>query len=152
MIILSAENDEKKRSEAEDFLNQLYRLNNFIISNQEELEQLRSLSTSISGSTTEERTQTSPNPDKIPNIIAKIVDLEREIEEQTEQLLKLQKDVRDVINQVKDNDERLFLRYRYINFYQWKQIRYKMKCSDTQLQRIKNRAIESVEKILGSKC
>ena len=137
---------------AENFLNQLHRLNNFIISNQEELEQLRSLSTSISGSTTEERIQTSSNPDKISNIIAKIVDLEREIEEQTEQILKLQKDVRDVINQVKDNDERLFLRYRYINFYQWKQIRYEMKCSDTQLQRIKNRAIESVEKILDSKC
>ena len=62
----------------------------------------------------------------------------------------LKKEVRDVINKVEDIDERLFLRYRYIQFYSWKTIGINMKCSQTQIQRIKDKAIESVNQILSN--
>lgn len=127
----------------------MYRLNNLIKSDKEELEELRSLSTSISGDITQERVQTSTTGDKVVNIIAKIVDLENEIENEIKTFIDLKKEVRNVINQVEDVDERLFLRYRYINFYQWKEITSAMKCSNTQIQRLKERAIESVNQILS---
>lgn len=135
---------------AENFLNQLYRLNNLMKSDKEELEELRSLSTSISGDMTKERVQTSTTNDKITDIISKIVDLEHEIENEIKTFIDLKKEVRSVINQVEDVDERLFLRYRYINFYQWKAITLAMKCSNTQVQRLKDRAIESVDQILSN--
>lgn len=133
---------------AEKFLNQLYKLNNLIKSNEEEIEQLRSLATSISGNMTQERVQSSTSNDKITDIVSKIIDLEKEIQDEIKRLIDLRKEVRDVINQVEDVNERLFLRYRYILFYQWKEISDKLDCSQTQVQRIKEKAIESVEQIL----
>ena len=133
---------------AEKFLNQLYKLNNLIKSDKEEIEQLRSLATSISGNMTQERVQSSTSNDKITDIVSKIIDLEKEIQDEIKRLIDLRKEVRDVINQVEDVNERLFLRYRYILFYQWKEISDKLDCSQTQVQRIKEKAIESVEQIL----
>lgn len=133
---------------AEKFLNQLYKLNNLIKSDEEEIEQLRSLATSISGNMTQERVQSSTSNDKITGIVSKIIDLEKEIQDEIKRLIDLRKEVRDVINQVEDVNERLFLRYRYILFYQWKEISDKLDCSQTQVQRIKEKAIESVEQIL----
>lgn len=133
---------------AEKFLNQLYKLNNLIKSDKEEIEQLRSLATSISGNMTQERVQSSISNDKITDIVSKIIDLEKEIQDEIKRLIDLRKEVRDVINQVEDVNERLFLRYRYILFYQWKEISDKLDCSQTQVQRIKEKAIESVEQIL----
>lgn len=133
---------------AEKFLNQLYKLNNLIKSDEEEIEQLRSLATSISGNMTQERVQSSTSNDKITDIVSKIIDLEKEIQDEIKRLIDLRKEVRDVINQVEDVNERLFLRYRYILFYQWKEISDKLDCSQTQVQRIKEKAIESVEQIL----
>lgn len=133
---------------AEKFLNQLYKLNNLIKSDKEEIEQLRSLATFISGNMTQERVQSSTSNDKITDIVSKIIDLEKEIQDEIKRLIDLRKEVRDVINQVEDVNERLFLRYRYILFYQWKEISDKLDCSQTQVQRIKEKAIESVEQIL----
>ena len=74
---------------AKQFLRQAYKLNELIESDKEELENLRSLSESISGDMTQERVQTSTSSDKIVNIIARIVDLENEIHDEIEQLLSL---------------------------------------------------------------
>ena len=123
-------------------------MNNLIKSDEEEIEQLRSLATSISGNMTQERVQSSTSNDKITDIVSKIIDLEKEIQDEIKRLIDLRKEVRDVINQVEDVNERLFLRYRYILFYQWKEISDKLDCSQTQVQRIKEKAIESVEQIL----
>lgn len=133
---------------AEKFLNQLYRLDNMIKSDKDELEELNCLATSISGNMTQERVQTSASNDRTTDIISKIIDLEKQIEEEIKTFIDLKKEVRGVINEVADVDEKLFLRYRYIHFYQWKAITSQMKCSNTQVQRIKDRAIESVEQIL----
>ena len=97
---------------------------------------------------TQERVQSSTSNDKITDIVSKIIDLEKEIQDEIKRLIDLRKEVRDVINQVEDVNERLFLRYRYILFYQWKEISDKLDCSQTQVQRIKEKAIESVEQIL----
>ena len=136
---------------AEKYLGQLYKLNNLIQSDKEELEEIRSLATSISNDISKERVQTSTSNDKMTDIIAKIVDLENEIKEEIKKFIDLKKEVRDIISQVEDVDERLFLRYRYINFYQWKGIISAMKCSNTQIQRIRDKALKSVEQILQNK-
>ena len=133
---------------AEKYLNQLYKLNNLIKSDKEEIEELRCLATSISGNMTQERVQSSTSNDKITNVVSKIIDLEKEIQKEIERFIELKKEVRDVINQVEDVDERLFLKYRYILFYQWKEISGKLNCSQTQVQRIRDKAIESIEQIL----
>lgn len=130
---------------AKQFLRQAYKLNELIESDKEELENLRSLSESISGDMTQERVQTSASSDKIVNIIAKIVDLENEIHDEIEQLIALKKQIRDVINKLENVNEKLVLKYRYLMFFQWEEICDKMHYSPRQIHRFHDSALENIE-------
>lgn len=130
---------------AKQFLRQAYKLNELIESDKEELENLRSLSESISGDMTQERVQTSASSDKIVNIIAKIVDLENEIHDEIEQLIALKKQIRDVINKLENINEKLVLKYRYLMFFQWEEICDKMHYSPRQIHRFHDSALENIE-------
>ena len=130
---------------AKQFLRQAYKLNELIESDKEELENLRSLSESISGDMTQERVQTSASSDKSVNIIAKIVDLENEIHDEIEQLIALKKQIRDVINKLENINEKLVLKYRYLMFFQWEEICDKMHYSPRQIHRFHDSALENIE-------
>lgn len=130
---------------AKQFLRQAYKLNELIESDKEELENLRSLSESISGDMTQERVQTSTSSDKIVNIIARIVDLENEIHDEIEQLIALKKQIRDVINKLENVNEKLVLKYRYLMFFQWEEICDKMHYSPRQIHRFHDSALENIE-------
>lgn len=133
---------------AKSFLNRAYKMEQLIKSDKGELEELRSLSSSIPCVLGREKVQTSNTGDKMANIVSKIVDCENKIYEEMEELIDLKIEIRETINKVENNDERLYLRYRYINFYSWKQICSELNYSSTSVKRIKDKAIESVEKIL----
>lgn len=130
---------------AKQFLRQAYKLNELIESDKDELENLRSLSTSIAGDMTQERVQTSTSSDKIVNIIARIVDLENEIHDEIEQLIALKKQIRDVINKLENVNEKLVLKYRYLMFFQWEEICDKMHYSPRQIHRFHDSALENIE-------
>ena len=120
-------------------------INGYRMYDKEELETLRALSTSISGNMTQERVQGSPSNDKMLDIISKIIDLENEIDEEIEQFIALKKQIRDVINQVEDVNEKLVLKYRYLIFLQWDEICVKMSYSKRQMYRIHDSALEKIK-------
>lgn len=130
---------------AKQYLKQAYKLNERIESDKIELENLRSLSTSIAGDMTQEKVQSSASGDKTLNIICAIVDLEDEIKNEIEKLIRLKKQIRDVINKVEDVDEMLVLKYRYLMFLQWDEICEKMNYSKRQMYRIHYSALEHVK-------
>lgn len=130
---------------AKQFLRQAYKLNELIESDKDELENLRSLSTSIAGDMTQERVQTSASSDKIVNIVARIVDLENEIHDEIEKLITLKKQIRDVINKLENVNEKLVLKYRYLMFFQWEEICDKMHYSPRQIHRFHDSALENIE-------
>lgn len=130
---------------AKQYLKQAYKLNERIESDKIELENLRSLSTSIAGDMTQEKVQSSASGDKTLNIICAIVDLEDEIKNEIEKLIRLKKEIRDVINKVEDVDEMLVLKYRYLMFLQWDEICEKMNYSKRQMYRIHDSALEHVK-------
>lgn len=129
------------------YLRQAYRLNELINSDLKELAQLKALSTSIS----------SPNLSGMPpsgtkNIepsfvkcINKIVDLEKIINDEIDKFVELKKEIREVINNVPDPDERLVLRLRYIEFLKWEAVASSMGLSLKQVHRIHASALMSVK-------
>lgn len=133
---------------AEKFLNRAYKMEQLVKSDKEELEELRSFSISIPCTLGREKVQTNNKDDKMANIVSKIVDFENKIYKEMAELIDLKIEIRETINKVENNDERLYLRYRYINFYSWKQICSELNYSSTSVKRIKDKAIKSVEKIL----
>ena len=70
-----------------DYLSQVSRLNKMINNKLSEISQLRELSVSISAIGNDEKVQTSPNFDKIGTAIAKIDELENNLDKMIDEYL-----------------------------------------------------------------
>ena len=137
--------------QAKMYLRQAYRLNELIYSNEKELDELKELSISISGiDTSKEKVQTSSTGDaSYVKIIERIDELERVIKNDIEKLLKLKLEIRNTINSVPDNEEKLLLQHRYLNFMNWDNICSSMCVSSRTAHRIHIKALKSVDAILA---
>lgn len=128
------------------YLSQAYRLNELIQSNKDEVAQLNLLKDSLPGTDySKERIQTSSQGDaSFAKICDKIIDLEKVIEKEVEALIALKLQIRETINAVCDNEQRLVLKLRYLNFYTWEEAAEKMNVSVRTAIRIHDVAITNV--------
>lgn len=132
---------------AKQYLRQAYRLNELINTDLAELEQLKALSKSVS----------SPNLSGMPSsgtkntepafvrAIEKIIDLEKVIDAEIDRFVDLKREIRNVINQVPDNNQKLVLKLRYIQFLKWESVAIEMDLSLKQVHRIHNEALKNVK-------
>ena len=129
------------------YLKQAYRLNELIQSDQQELEDLRLLASSVPGiDYSKDKVQSSPSGDAgFTNIVMRIVELEAAINKDIDRLLALKLEIRETINAVQDNEERLLLKYRYLNFMSWDDICSMMCISVRTAHRIHSSAIANVK-------
>ena len=137
---------------AKEYLQQAYRLNELIDSNQRELDKLRALSTSISAvDVSKERVQGGADShDKIGSIIAKIVDLNDIINDEIDRFVDLKTDIHNKIMLIPDNTEKLVLKYRYIEFATWESIAVELGYTFQWVHVLHKRALKSFEKVLHS--
>lgn len=131
---------------AKQYLKQGYRLNEMIKSDLEELEQLRQFSTSISSSNLSGDTVSGSRPQeaRFVNAVNKIVDLEVKINIEIDNYVDLKDTIRESINQLTNNDEKLLLRYRYINFFAWEDICKKLNVSMRTVHRFHASALQNI--------
>jgi len=129
------------------YLKQAYRLNELIQSDQQELEDLRLLAGSVPGiDYSKDKVQSSPSGDAgFTNIVMKIIELEAAINNDIERLLALKLEIRETINAVQDNEERLLLKYRYLNFMSWEDVCSYMQVSMRTAHRIHAAALANVQ-------
>ncbi len=128
-------------------MKQAYRLNELIQCNKKELADLRLLSDSIPGvDYSKDKVQTSPSGDAgFTKIVEKIIELEEAIKTDIEKLLSLMIEIRNVINDVQDNEEKLLLKHRYLNFMSWDEICDEMNVSMRTAHRIHSSALQNVK-------
>jgi DNA-directed RNA polymerase specialized sigma subunit len=132
-------------TEAKQYLKQAYRLNEMIKSNQEELSSLKELAKSISAiDYSKERVQSSKvtGDANFTNVVEEIVELEKRIGNDIARCIALKSEIRESINQVKDADEKILLRLRYINFKTWDEICNELHVSLRTVHRIHAAALE----------
>lgn len=132
---------------AKEYLRQAYRLKELIDSDLSELERLRSLltsvsSTNLSGVLSGGAGSTEP---AFAKCIQKIIDLEKEVDEEIDRFVDLEKEIRGVINGVENPNERLLLRLRYTDFLAWERIAEQMSYSVMQVHRIHAAALRNVK-------
>ena len=72
------------------------------------------------------------------------MDLERRINAEIDNLVALKEQIRCVINEVADTDERMVLRYRYVHNLTWEQIGDELNADRTTVYRWHNQAINHV--------
>ena len=128
---------------AKEYLKQMYRLNELLKSYGDELTMLRQLSNGLVSCMQEHVSGGElPGDTKTINTLAKVVELEEKIKKEMDSLILLQKDVHESIRNVKDKDEQLLLRYRYIEFLNWNEIAEKMNFSIRNIHRLHAQALQ----------
>lgn len=132
---------------AKQYLRQAYRLNDLINSDLAELEQLKVLSTSVSSPNLSGMPSSGTKKQEAPfvNAVMKIIELEKVIDAEIDRFVDLKKEIRDVINKIPDNNQKLVLKLRYIQFLKWESVAAEMDLSLKQVHRIHNEALKNVK-------
>jgi hypothetical protein len=136
---------------AKQYLRQVKRLDDIVNAKLEQVHALRDLAARITSRPSVDGVQVSGNHDKIGDAIAKIIDLERDINETVNRLIDLKREVITNIDRVPTDDYRLLLTLRYLNFKTWEQIAVDMCYTYKWVHILHGRALEEFEKVLAER-
>ena len=140
---------------AKEFLSEAYRIDHRINSKIEQVRSLRDLATKATSTLSDMPRSATPNIHRMEDIIAKMVDLENEINHDIDTLLETKKRVTAVIKRVKDPEQQTVLEMRYLCYQPWEAISDKLAYSSQHTFRIHGAAVSAVAKELlqvESKC
>lgn len=135
---------------AKEYLQQAYRLNQRINSDLREVGELRQIANSISSpQTQQDRVQTShTNSAPFTNALMRIWEMENIIDSEIDRFVAMKNEIRRVIDDVKNEKQRMLLRYRYIHFDSWDEIADEMNYSLRWVHTLHRKALSSVDTIL----
>lgn len=132
-----------------DYLSQVSRLSKMINNKLSEISQLREVSVSISAIGNDEKVQTSPNFDKIGTAIAKIDELENNIDKMIDEYLVKRERIITQIDTMEEESVYQILFSRYIEKKTFEKIATEMKYSWRQIVRLHGKALQQFEKKYG---
>jgi DNA-directed RNA polymerase specialized sigma subunit len=111
----------------------------------EEVGRLRSKLTRITQVLTAEPRGGGTIYGKTEEILAKIVDLEKEIDADVDRLIYIRDNIKAIIEAVEDDRERLLLQYRYLDGRTFEEIAVQMHYSWRQIHRLHSRALTNLK-------
>lgn len=129
---------------AKEYLGQAYRLDQRINSKLEQVLSLRELTTKATATMSDMPGGGSRNVYKMQDIIAKIVDLENEINADIDQLVDLKREMVATIKAVSDPESQTLLELRFLCFKTWEQIAVEMNYSIQHIYRLRDKALKMV--------
>lgn len=131
------------------YLNQIEKLNRLINNKLSEVYQLKQLASSISVSTDSERVKSSSLQDKIGSAVAKIVDLENEIDSIIDTYVSTRRKIISQIDSIENENYYDVLFSRYVEKKTFEEIAIKTDYSFRQVLRIHDKAVAYFEKKFG---
>lgn len=134
-----------------EFLYSLKQYNSDILKKAEKLEQLKAKAISITASTDKESVQSNGDQDKLGSIMAKIVDLENELDGRTFDLLEDRKRAKQIIFTINDENCQNMLYDFFICYMPLYEIAEETGMSYENARRIKRKAIKEFEHIYNNK-
>ena len=132
---------------AKQYLNQIRKANVMINYKQKQLDELRELTISITANITPDKVQSSGSQDKIGDTIAKIIDLQNDINKDIDRLVDLKREIMNVIDQL-DAVYLELIYLRYFEFQTWEQIACEMNYSCPWIWKLHGEALQKVSEIL----
>jgi RinA family phage transcriptional activator len=111
----------------------------------EEVARLRSKLARVTEVFTEEPKGGGSIYGKTGEILAKIVDLEKEIDADVDRLIEVRDSIKSIIEAVEDDRERLLLQYRYLDGRTFEEIAVQMHYSWRQIHRLHSRALTNLK-------
>jgi len=110
----------------------------------EEVARLRAKLTWVTGVFTAEPRGGGTIYGKTEEILAKIVDLEKEIDADVDRLIEVRDSIKSIIESVEDDRERLLLQYRYLDGRTFEEIAVQMHYSWRQIHRLHSQALTNL--------
>ncbi len=137
---------------ADEFLKQIERYDRLIDCKLSELYRYKCLVTSVTVPTDREAVQTSGVSDKVGNIVAKIVDLEDEIDTIIDEYIDTRKRCINVIEMIRDQPlQYTIIHKHYVQYKTYAEIAVEESYSYDGIIKAKNRALKRVDAILKQK-
>ena len=114
----------------------------------EEVQALKDMTTKITSTLGGEIVSGTRGQDKLGNAVAKIIDLEAEIDQAIDDYIDLKKSVCSLIERVTDTDRHKVLHKRYVEFKPWEDIAEDMNMSLRNVYLIHGRALQDFEQLM----
>ena len=134
---------------AKDYLTQAYRIDQRINAKLEQVEQLRTLTRKATASYGGERVSHSRIVSAMEDTIIRLMQSERELNQEIDRLVDLRRDIYEVLHDVQDPELQLLLELRYLCFKNWSEISVALELEDRYVFKLHSRALAEVEKIIS---
>lgn len=135
---------------AKEFLRQIKKLDKLIENKLAEVQKWKELATNISPNLSGDRVQSSGNPHKIADAIGRYIDLEREINQDIDQLIEVKKDVIGVIEQLNATEYDV-LHKVYVQGFTFDEVAIACKRGRSWATTVHGRALKHVQTILDQR-
>ena len=129
---------------AKEYLSQAFHIDQRISSKLSQVMRLREAATNCTATLTDMPRPDSPSRQQMADTICKIVDLEREINEDIDRLVDLKAEARRAINAVSDPDQQLILELRYLCYKPWNEIMTELGYSEPTIYRLHGEALKKI--------
>ena len=129
---------------AKEYLSQAYRIDQRINSKLEQVMSLRTLLGKATGTLTGAPKAATPNPHSMEDTIAKMVDLENEINDDIDMLVDLKAEIMRRIKRVENTEYQTILELRYLCFKRWEEVAVDMGYSLRRLYELHDCALNEI--------
>ena len=127
-----------------DYLSQAYRIDQRINSKLAQVMSLRDLLGKATGTLSGAPKAATPNPHSMEDTIAKMVDLENEINEDIDALVDLKAEIMRRIKHVENTEHQTILELRYLCFKRWEVIAVELGYDLRYLYKLHDQALETL--------
>jgi DNA-directed RNA polymerase specialized sigma24 family protein len=124
-----------------EYLAQTWRINRLIDAKLEQVRTLRELAAKATSTLSPTPPSETRNVHRMEDIIAKMLDLENEINFDIDKLVDLKRDIANAIRSLNSPDYRVLLELRYLCFKTWDEIAADFHCSVRHVHRIHGEAL-----------
>ena len=135
---------------AKEYMEQARYLDMQINSKIEQVRSLNELATRVTTVYSDMPHSPNRNTARMEETIAKIIDLESEIDRDIDALVDLKREIMRVVNSIESAEYRTILEMRYLQFKKWEQIALQMSTDLRWVYRMHGRALNEVQKIINS--
>ena len=136
---------------AEKFLQQIERADRVIDNKLSEIYRLRCLATRITVPTDREAIQTSGVSDKVGNTVAKIIDLENEIDDLIDEYIDVRQRCIKVVEALSDPLQYTVIHKHYVQYKSFVEIAEEENYTYQWILRVHNKALKEISEILKKK-
>jgi DNA-directed RNA polymerase specialized sigma subunit len=129
---------------AKEYLNQAYWLDRRINSKLEQLSALRDMATKTTSIMSDDVVSRTRNVHSMQDVIAKIIDMQAEVNADIDRLVDLKRDIMQVVKAVDNPELQTLLELRYLCFKSWEYVAEQMGYNVRHIYRLHDEAVEQI--------